>query len=292
MTYKIFTEDFDRTLAARAVPVIEAAGDYDPLSDRVWRDAAVYLDRNFAVQPDWVEALGAAVTASLSRDGLDGSEVAVCLLMENSARLRGGLGLEIMQLADLTAQALEACGIALDLLGYTTGRRAPGLAHAQWLRQGQPDEPGRIGDVLHIEYKTPGQSWREARDSLPLMAREDVKMGNVDGEAIRWAAARLARRPGRRRVLVVVNHGSPRSDDAGPYARRLLFEDYRRAVNDARAAGLTVGQLKLGTGGMDAHFSARLPLPRSNDRRHTLEAAHRDVFTRELADLLVPAAQA
>ncbi|MDQ0475062.1 cobaltochelatase CobT-related protein [Labrys wisconsinensis] len=292
MTYKIFTEDFDRTLAARAVPVIESTGDYDPLSDRVWRDAAVYLDRNFAVRPDWVEALGAGIAAALDRDGLDGRDVAVCLLMENSARLRGGLGLEIMQVADLVAQALEASGIVLDMLGYTTGRRAPGLSHAQWVGQGQPDEPGRIGDVLHIEYKTPGQPWRAARDSLPMMAREDVKMGNVDGEAIRWAAARLARRPERRRVMVVVNHGSPRSDDAGPYARRLLFEDYRRAVAEARAAGLAVGQLKLGTGGMDAHFAARLSLPRSQDRRHVLDAVHRDVLTRDLVGLLLPVAQA
>lgn len=58
------------------------------------------------------------------------------------------------------------------------------------------------------------------------------------GAAIRYAAARLAGRPNRHRLLLVLTDGKP--NDTDHYEGRFAVEDTRMAVREARREGLTV----------------------------------------------------
>jgi nitric oxide reductase NorD protein len=58
------------------------------------------------------------------------------------------------------------------------------------------------------------------------------------GAALRHAAAGLAARPNRRRLLIVLTDGKP--NDLDHYEGRYGIEDSRRAVDEARAQGVAV----------------------------------------------------
>src|SRR5690606_7037759 len=66
-----------------------------------------------------------------------------------------------------------------------------------------------LNDLLHIVYKSADEPLRRARDNLAAMLSNEVLKENVDGEALIWAAQRLAGRPEARRVLIVISDGSP-----------------------------------------------------------------------------------
>ncbi len=56
------------------------------------------------------------------------------------------------------------------------------------------------------------------------------------GAALRWAAKRLAQRPERQRLLLILTDGKP--NDIDVYEGRWGIEDTRHAVHEARAAGV------------------------------------------------------
>jgi nitric oxide reductase NorD protein len=58
------------------------------------------------------------------------------------------------------------------------------------------------------------------------------------GTGIRHATAKLAERPNRQRLLLVLTDGKP--NDIDHYEGRFGIEDTRRAVMEARRAGVTV----------------------------------------------------
>ena len=83
------------------------------------------------------------------------------------------------------------------------------MARKDWQRCGCPAVPGRLTELQHIIFLAGGTSWRRGRNGLAALLSPSHYREGVDGEALAWAAARLAATDARRRVLVVICDGSP-----------------------------------------------------------------------------------
>src|SRR4028118_451043 len=90
--------------------------------------------------------------------------------------------------ADILARTLERCGVATEVLGFTTRAWKGGQCREAWLAAGRPGDPGRLNDLRHVVYKRADQPYRHARRNLGLMMREGLLKENIDGAAVARAA--------------------------------------------------------------------------------------------------------
>lgn len=139
-------------------------------------------------------------------------DTVVSLLIDNSGSMRGKPISTAAISADILARTLERCGIAVEILGFTTREWKGGRPRETWLSSGRPAHPGRLNELRHIIYKTADQPWRRARKNLGLMMREGLLKENIDGEALLWAYGRLLQRTEQRRILMVISDGAPVDD--------------------------------------------------------------------------------
>jgi cobaltochelatase CobT len=154
-------------------------------------------------------------------------DTVVSLLIDNSGSMRGRPISIAATCADVLARTLERCGVATEILGFTTRGWKGGQSRELWLSEGRPPHPGRLNDLRHILYKRADEPYRHARRSLGLMMREGLLKENIDGEALLWAHNRLLARPEERRILLVISDGAPVDDstasaNGGTYLERHL----------------------------------------------------------------------
>jgi cobaltochelatase CobT len=151
----------------------------------------------------------------------------VSVLIDNSGSMRGRPIAIAAICADILARTLERCGVATEVLGFTTRAWKGGQSREAWLAAGRPGNPGRLNDLRHIIYKRADEPYRHARRNLGLMMREGLLKENIDGEALLWAHHRLIARPEERRILMVISDGAPVDDstasaNGGTYLERHL----------------------------------------------------------------------
>ena len=154
-------------------------------------------------------------------------DTVVSLLIDNSGSMRGRPIAIAAICADILARTLERCGVASEILGFTTRAWKGGQSREAWLAEGRPPQPGRLNDLRHIVYKRADEPYRHARRNLGLMMREGLLKENIDGEALLWAHERLIARPEERRILMVISDGAPVDDstasaNGGTYLERHL----------------------------------------------------------------------
>ena len=166
-------------------------------------------------------------------------DTSVTLLIDNSGSMRGK-PIELACIAaDMIASALEKCSVGVEILGFTTADWRGGKPAKDWARSGRPAEPGRLNALRHIIYKSADEPLRRTRDSLSLMLSDDLLKENVDGEALAWAARRLAQRAASRKVLIVISDGAP-VDEAtlrGNSDPRILDRHLREVIGQIERAG-------------------------------------------------------
>lgn len=136
-------------------------------------------------------------------------DACVGLLVDQSGSMRGNAHLLAAQAIDLAIHTLEVCGIAAEVLGFTTCFGAENELVDRWRRSGGLARPGRLNALRHIVLKSSNQPWRVARRYLGLLLRPDFGRENVDGESLYWAARRLLGRPEPRKLLLVLSDGTP-----------------------------------------------------------------------------------
>ncbi|MCA1653797.1 MAG: cobaltochelatase subunit CobT [Sphingomicrobium sp.] len=139
-------------------------------------------------------------------------DTVVSLLIDNSGSMRGRPISIAATSADILARTLERCGVATEVLGFTTRAWKGGQSREAWLAEGRPPTPGRLNDLRHIIYKRADEPYRHARRGLGLMMREGLLKENIDGEALLWAHNRLIARREERRILMVISDGAPVDD--------------------------------------------------------------------------------
>ena len=168
-------------------------------------------------------------------------------------------------LVDVLARALEQIGVSTEILGFTTNTWNGGRAQRDWQRAGHPRHPGRLNEVCHLVFKDAATPWRRARPGIAALLRPDLFREGVDGEALQWAARRLAGQDARRRILMVFSDGCP-MDGATRQANDALYLDHH--LQDVAQQIEQQGQVELyGVGvGLDLspYYSAS----------HVLDLAH------------------
>ena len=232
--YRVFTRAFDEVVDARAIAdpasLVERRAELDrhlERQGRLVRRLATRLQKVLLARQrrEWrhdldegeldTRRLHRLVTDPLTPLVFKGEaesafrDTTVTLLIDNSRSMIGRPIMIAAACADLLARTLERCGVAVEVLGFTTVELHGGRSAAAWEAAGRPPSPGRLNDLRHIVYKSADVPYRSARRSLALMLERDLLKQNIDGEALQWAASRLMRRPSERRILLVISDGAP-----------------------------------------------------------------------------------
>jgi cobaltochelatase CobT len=138
-------------------------------------------------------------------------------------------------------------GAEVEVLGFTTLHWKGGQSRRDWIEAGKPTRPGRLNDLLHIIYKEPDHPWQlsvdgpSPRQCLDRIYRVPYLREGIDGEAVEWATARLAKRGRDVKILLTMSDCAP-VDDATMSVNppEMLRDHLKVAVASAEAAGITV----------------------------------------------------
>jgi len=205
-------------------------------------------------------------------------EACVTLLVDQSGSMNAKRRQMVAMAIDLTVQTLENCRIACEVLGFTTRYGKSNPLVTAWRASGSPVEPGRLNALRHIMYKQATQPWRSCRPYLELLLRDGFGKENIDGEALDWAARRLAARPETLKVLMVLCDGVPFDSATGQAHDRSFLETHLRQVITAIEAS-PIHLAAIGAGQDVGRFY-----------RHALTLRHQDdiaqVLFEQLGDLL------
>lgn len=214
-SYRVFTREFDFEVdAAQAIAGLEAASldaelGWLKVDAEAWAESAREADSLLAAR---AEAAAAGRNQALERlrqaaGGAEGGDFAIVVLIDQSA---AGLG-EPIALASATAallvDLLARFGARSEVLGYSTAGWHGGLARREWHLSGAPPQPGRLCALRHIVYKTMDEDALSAA-SRHVLIHGDLLREGVHGESVLWARDRLAARPEKHKVLVVISQGS------------------------------------------------------------------------------------
>jgi cobaltochelatase CobT len=188
-----------------------------------------------------------ALSFKIERD-TDFKDTVVSLLIDNSGSMRGRPIAIAAICADILARTLERCGVATEILGFTTRGWKGGQSREAWLAADRPPNPGRLNDLRHIIYKRADEPYRHARRNLGLMMREGLLKENIDGEALLWAHNRLIARAEERRILMVISDGAPVDDSTASANGGTYLERHLRQVIEWIEKRSTVELIAIGIG--------------------------------------------
>jgi cobaltochelatase CobT len=190
---------------------------------------------------------GHSLSYKIERD-TEFRDTVVSLLIDNSGSMRGRPIAIAAICGDILARTLERCGVATEILGFTTRGWKGGQSREAWLSAGRPPSPGRLNDLRHIVYKRADEPYRHARRGLGLMMREGLLKENIDGEALLWAHNRLIARPEERRILMVISDGAPVDDSTASAHGGSYLERHLRQVIDWIEKRSSVELIAIGIG--------------------------------------------
>lgn len=175
-------------------------------------------------------------------------DTVVSILIDNSGSMRGRPIAIAAICADILARTLERCGVATEILGFTTRGWKGGQSREAWLAEGRAPHPGRLNDLRHVIYKRADEPYRHARRHLGLMMREGLLKENIDGEALLWAHNRLIARPEERRILMVISDGAPVDDSTASANGGSYLENHLRQVIEWIESRSSVELIAIGIG--------------------------------------------
>jgi cobaltochelatase CobT len=190
---------------------------------------------------------GHSLSYKVERD-TEFKDTVVSLLIDNSGSMRGRPIAIAAICGDILARTLERCGVATEILGFTTRGWKGGQSREAWLSAGRPPNPGRLNDLRHIVYKRADEPYRRSRRNLGLMMREGLLKENIDGEALLWAHNRLIARAEERRILMVISDGAPVDDSTASANGGSYLERHLRQVIDWIETRSTVELIAIGIG--------------------------------------------
>ncbi|HRJ11932.1 MAG TPA: cobaltochelatase subunit CobT [Alphaproteobacteria bacterium] len=168
----------------------------------------------------------------------DFRDTVVSLLLDNSGSMRGRPILMAALAGEIITRTLERCSVKTEILGFTTATWKGGRARDAWHRDQQPATPGRLNELRHIIYKSADTPFRRVRNALGVMLKEGLLKENVDGEALTWAAQRLAKRPEARKILLVISDGAPVDDATLAAAPAMYLERHlQQVINTIETSG-------------------------------------------------------
>ena len=160
----------------------------------------------------------------------DTSNVAVTLVVDCSGSMAGSRIAVARQTAIALGESLKALGIAFEVVGFNTRgeRRLHDLTRG--LSMDEANRFNRFDEALnHYVFK----SFEE--QSLTGVMEAKAGGANADGESITWASKRLAQRPEKRKILMVLSDGQPSYGGANHQA---LAGDLKRVIGMLPKVGI------------------------------------------------------
>lgn len=158
-------------------------------------------------------------------------DTAVTLLVDNSGSMHG----EKMRLAMISAYALATTlnrvKIAHEVLGFTTGNYG---SMPRSIMEGMAEERSKFGirydreiPIIMPIYKSFDEQINATvkRRFAYMMNAQNGLQGNVDGECLQYAAARLIKRTEKRKVMLVLSDGQPAGGAKGGPHLKMVVED-------------------------------------------------------------------
>lgn len=138
-----------------------------------------------------------------------------------------------MRTAIALAETLSSIGVPFEVLGfYNEGGDMPLGSHAQefWIKQHGANrwQPFKV-----VPFKQFNEAYKRCRARFADMSGRG---NNGDGDAVMFAAKRLAQRPETRKLLIVISDGQPN----GPAPEEALQADLKRVVREVTASGIEV----------------------------------------------------
>lgn len=249
--YKAYTTAFDLILRGEDVPQrLEEASDdvfkgkFD-WGGKSWRQKVEAAKRWMAEHPQPAD-LAQRLADALRHAGLDPADVAITLLVDQSASMRGDPIAAVQAAAAHLSFSAARVGARLEILGFSTAGWDGGFARKQWVSAGRPPRPGRLSTLLHIIYKEHAEpEWLPA--SRGAMMHPDILRENIDGEALEWAASRLRNVAAGTRILLVITDGAAADDTTVMHNGKAYLERHlRKIVAEIEARG----DIRLGALGM------------------------------------------
>ena len=214
--YSIYTTA--RDLELRASELGRRLPDASPDWEHGWysRDHAMWLESISRFEAlleeqderEWREAR--EKIAAIATD-MPSSEAIVSILIDQSGSMKGSRMAWATIFAKRLTEILSALDIKSEVLGFSTAGWHGGFAYLDWKRAGKPARPGRLCALLHVVYKAADGPFL-SDESCKAMMDPALLRENVDGEALLWAAGRLAERPEPRKHLLVISDGAPVDD--------------------------------------------------------------------------------
>jgi cobaltochelatase CobT len=213
--YRVYTREFDLEVGAEEfrdrlfLDSPDYARGWISLDERRGEMAFQQANEMFAETRRDIQALGLSSSSGSIAEHLAGS--AVVVLVDQSGSIEGPKAAVTATVARHFIEVVGAFGGKSELLGFSTVGWHGGNAALKWSVSGKERRPGRLCALLHLIYKDWSEiqlsptAWRAIFD--PNIYRE-----NVDGEALEWAARRLAERPERHKALVIISDGAPVDD--------------------------------------------------------------------------------
>lgn len=245
--YRIYTTDHDLELHGAEV--------VDALPDASLDRKRGHLHRNPSTWTAWIgrtdelrkqsehlpDALLPALRAAMA--GLDPSEIAVTLLIDQSGSMKGEPIAQAAAAADLFVRLLGSLGVRSEVLGFSTAGWRGGRPREAWKRAGRPARPGRLCALTHVIYKDVSEP-EMADAARRAIVHPDLLRENVDGEAVLWARDRLANLPVQHRLLLVLSDGAPVDDSTLQHNEpSILSRHIVKVVREVEEGGLIVGGL-------------------------------------------------
>lgn len=237
--YRIYTRAFDRVVTARELDSV-----LGPLST----ESKASLDKAWDIFQtglmDWkmrvhLDALAASERIRRTTTDDDRADTVITLLVDQSGSMRGQSMLLAAAATEIAQDFLAHLDYRVEILGFTTVSWKGGLPRKFWRWWFRPKAPGRLCELLHIIYQSAdddrasGLGW-----AIRQMLRPDLPKENIDGEALIWASERLAARPEKRKIIVVISDGAP-VDDSTLLANEpdILDAHLREVIADIETRG-------------------------------------------------------
>ncbi|MER9504441.1 TIR domain-containing protein [Mesorhizobium sp. M0579] len=149
---------------------------------------------------------------ALLKQVADRTDIAITILIDNSGSMRGNKISTVAAWISIISNMLQNVEIPHEILGFTTRAWKGGQSRELWLKDGEPDAPGRLNDLRYLLYKEYSNSFQEGLPNYAIMLREGLLKENIDGEALLWARSRILKQPFKRRVILVLSDGAPVDD--------------------------------------------------------------------------------
>ncbi len=177
-----------------------------------------------------------------------GRDVAVTLLIDRSGSM-AGRKIELARLcAAALSDALTQLGFDCEVLGYSSIESAQMKQLCERQRSAGVDlrRYNRLVERLDLQiYKRFGAT------DLSGLTGIDCGHENPDGEALAWAATRLADHPAGRRILMVFSDGYPATGDGNPL---VLRSDLRQRVAAIQKRGIELVGVGVLTDAVEAFY--------------------------------------